>query len=264
MSDKKLAPGALSSLVLLLAAGQAWAESPWAAARERGYELPKPFGVGVSYLTQSQDYSVDRLALGIDTIDPAVATGLEIENDTDTYHLTADYWVFPFLDLYAIFGNVDGRTRVGLSQINIGLPLQDLDIRYDGLLYGAGMVLAYGGERVFASVDLSYTWTNLDVSASSVEMFVATPRVGYDFGKVSVWAGAMYQQPDERHQGVIDIPGLGPVPYDVTLGSKDHWNFTAGLRTMLGEHWVASIEGGFGPRSMVLAHVEYRFGSSDR
>lgn len=261
MSKNKPAPAAPFVLVLLFACGFAQAESPWEAARARGYDLPQRFGVGVSYLTQNQDYAIDRLALGIDTVDPAVAKGLKIKNDTDTYHLTADYWVLPFLDLYAILGNVDGRTRVGLSQINIGLPLQDLTINYDGQLYSAGLVLAYGREHLFASLDLSYSWTELDVSTSSVEMFVATPRVGYDFGKVQLWAGAMYQQPDEHHKGVVQIPQLGPVPYDVTLGSKDHWNFTAGARSALSEHWVASIEGGFGKRSMVLAHLEYRFGS---
>lgn len=262
MSDKKsLLSVTLLLVALLIVPGYAQAESLREAARARGYDLPKPFGIGVSYLTQDQDYSIDSLALGIDTIDPALAAGVGIENETDTFHLTADYWVLPFLDLYAIVGNVDAKTHVGLSQINIGLPLQDLDIDYDGLLYGAGAVLAYGGEKVFVLVDLSYSWTNLSGSASSVETLVATPRVGYDFGKVSLWAGAMYQDPDEHHQGVVVIPGLGPVPYDVTLGSKDHWNYTAGLNVKLTEHWVASLEGGFGPRSMLLAHFEYRFGS---
>lgn len=250
---------ALVFTALLTVAASAQAESLREAARARGYDLPRPFGVGVTYLSQDQDYAIESLALGA-PIDPAAAAGASIKNDVDTLHLTADWWVLPFLDLYAILGKVDGRTRVGLSQINIGIPLQDLTVKYDGLLYGAGAVLAYGGKRVFALVDLSYSWTNLDVSTSSVTAFVATPRIGYDFGKVSLWAGAMYQDPDERHQGVVILPQIGAVPYDVTLGSKDHWNYTAGLSAGLGEHWVASLEGGFGPRSMVLAHIDYRFG----
>lgn len=260
-TKKNLRRSALLLVGLLVASTGAQAESLREAARARGYDLPKPFGVGVSYLTQDQDYAIDRLALGIGAIDPSAVVGLGIESDVDTVHLTADWWVLPFLDLYAILGNVNGSTHVGLSQINIGLPLQDLTVNYDGLLYGAGMVLAYGRERLFVLVDLSYSWSDLDLSTSSVRAFVATPRVGYDFGKVSLWAGAMYQDPDERHRGVVDIPPLGPVPYDVVLGSKDHWNYTVGLSASLGEHWVASVEGGFGPRSMVLAHIDYRFGS---
>lgn len=266
MTRQELVCAVLFVTVLLGSPGNARAESWSDAARHaalaRGADLPQPFGVGLSFLTQDQDYSIDSLTLGIGSIDPAVASGLKIENDTETYHLTADYWLLPFLDIYAILGQVDGTTKVRLSQINIGLPLGDLNIEYDGLLYGAGVVLAYGGKHVFILADLSYSWTDLDVSTSSVEAFVATPRIGYDFGSTSVWVGAMYQDPDERHRGVVDIPGLGPVPYDVSLESRDKWNYTAGLSVALGSHWALSLEGGFGPRTMALAHVDYRFGSS--
>lgn len=249
----------LLGLVLVVSAGNAGAQSLWDAAQARGRKLPKRFGIGVFYLTQDQDYSIDSLALGIDSIDPSVAANLPIENSTDTYYVAADYWVLPFLNVYALLGDLDGKTRVHLSQINIGLPLGDIDIEYSGLLYGAGVVLVGGGEHVFVLADLSYSWTDLDVSTSSVEAFIATPRVGYDFGQVAVWVGAMYQDPDEHHQGIVEIPGLGPVPYDIQLSGKDKWNYTAGLNAGLGEHWVLSLEGGFGPRTMMLAQVNYRF-----
>ncbi len=259
MGRNALAWSVLFSLTVVVGVADVSAESWRDKAIARGMKLPSPFGVGLSFLTQDQDYAIDTLVLGIDTIDPAVASNLKIANDTETYHFTADYWVLPFLDLYGIVGQVDGSTRVNLSTINIGLPLQDLDIRYDGWLYGAGAVFAYGGEHVFGTLDVSYSWTSLDVSTSSVEAFVVTPRFGYAFEKTSVWIGAMYQKPEERHQGAVVIPGLGPVPYDVTLQAKDEWNYTAGLSTDFGEHWVLSLEGGFGPRTMGLAHLGYRF-----
>lgn len=246
-------------LIFVLGAGSVSAQSWRDIAQARGAKLPAPFGIGLSFLTQDQDYAIDSLTLGIDTIDPRLAATLPIENDTTTAHLTADYWVLPFLDVYGIIGQVDGTTKVGLSHVNIGLPLGDIEIDYDGLLYGGGIVIAYGGEHWFGLADLSYSWTSLDVSTSSVEAFVATPRFGYDFGKTAVWVGTMYQSPDEHHEGVVEIPGLGPVPFDVTLQAKDKWNYTAGLNTSFGEHWVLSLEGGFGPRTMGLAHLDYRF-----
>jgi len=234
MARKSFGFGILVAVVLVIGVGEASAQSMWAAAQARGRKLPKRFGVGVFYLTQDQDYSIDSLVLGIDSIDPSVAANLPIENTTDTYYVAADYWVLPFLNVYGLVGNVDGKTKVHLSQINIGLPLGDIDIDYSGVLYGGGVVLAGGGEHVFVLADLSYSWTNLDVSTSSVEALVITPRVGYDFGSTAVWVGAMYQKPDEHHQGVVEIPGLG-------------------------EHWVVSAEGGFGPRTMVLVNLGYRF-----
>jgi hypothetical protein len=228
-------------------------------ALARGAKLPNPFGISISLYTQSQNYVIDQLTLGVQSIDPAAAKNLKIENTTKAAHLQADYWVLPFLDIYGILGQVRGTTKVNLSQVNIGLPLQDLDLNYQGLLYGAGIVLAYGGEHVFGTLDLNYNNTKLDVSTSSVWAWLATPRIGYDFGKVAAWLGAMYQSPQERHEGTFDIPGFGPVPYDVTLGSKDKWSYLAGLGAPFGSHWVLTLEGGFGPRTAALAHLDYRF-----
>jgi hypothetical protein len=69
----------------------------------------------------------------------------------------------------------------------------------------------------------------------------------------------MYQRPQERHKGTFDIPGFGPVPYDVTLGAKDAWSYIAGLNAPFGPHWVLTLEGGFGPRTAALVHLDYRF-----
>lgn len=251
--------GALVCTLLLLEASAAGAQSLREQALARGAKLPKPFGVSLSLYTQSQNYAIDKLALGVQTIDPAAAKNLDIENTTKAAHLQADYWVLPFLDVYGILGQVQGTTKVNLSQVNIGLPLQDLDLEYRGLVYGAGIILAYGGKHVFGTLDLNYNNTSLDVSTSTVSAWLATPRIGYDFGKVSAYVGAMYQHPQETHEGTFDVPGFGPVPYDVTLGAEDAWSYIAGLNAPFGPHWVLTLEGGFGPRTAVLAHLDYRF-----
>lgn len=234
---------------------QSWQDE----ALARGVNLPNPFGIGLSLYTQDQNYSIDKLVLGTQAIDPAVAKKLTVKNTTKTAHLTADYWVLPFVDVYALLGQVQGSTRVNLSQVDIGVPLQDLTVKYRGLLYGAGAVLAYGGKHAFGTLDVSYSNTSLDVSTSSVSAWLATPRVGYDFGTTSVWLGDRYENTQERHKGIFDIPGLGPVSYDVTLGGKDRWSYLAGLSTAFTPHWVLTVEGGFGPRSSGLVHVDYRF-----
>jgi len=245
--------------VIMLGTDAADAQSWREEALARGVRLPNPFGISISLYTQSQSYTIDQLTLGVQSIDPAAAKNLKIENTTKAAHLQADYWVLPFLDVYGILGHVQGTTKVNLSQVNIGLPLQDLDLKYQGLLYGAGIVLAYGGEHVFGTLDLNYNNTRLDVSTSSVSAWLATPRIGYNFGKVAAYLGAMYQHPQERHEGTFDIPGLGPVPYDVTLGAKDAWSYLAGINAPFGPHWVLTLEGGFGPRSAALVHLDYRF-----
>lgn len=253
--------GALVGAFFLLGPGTADAQSWRDQALARGVKLPNPFGISMSIYTQSQDYSIDELTLGVQSIDPAAAKDLKIENTTKAAHLQADYWVLPFLDVYAILGGVRGETKVNLSQVNIGIPLQDLDLKYQGWLYGAGIVLAYGGEHVFTTLDLNYNSTKLDVETDSVWAWLATPRIGYNFGTVAAYLGAMYQHPQERHKGVFEIPGFGPVPYDVTLGAKDAWSYLAGVNVPIGPHFILTLEGGFGPRTAALVHLDYRFGS---
>jgi hypothetical protein len=259
MSRKTTLVGFLLTALLLARPGVLQAQSTREAALARGVKLPAPFGIGLSIYTQDQSYAIDKLSLGIPGIDPAIAKNLKVDNRTKAAHLTADYWLLPFLDIYGILGQVQGTTHVKLSQINLGVPLQDIDVEYRGLLYGAGMVLAFGGKHVFGTLDLDYTNTRLDVETSAVKAWLATPRIGYDFGNASVWLGAMYENPQERHRGTFNVPYLGPVPYDVTLGAENKWSYLAGLSTGFGPHWVLTLEGGFGPRTSALAHLDYRF-----
>ncbi|MGD1149007.1 MAG: hypothetical protein ABR961_13775 [Thermoanaerobaculaceae bacterium] len=239
------------------AGAQSWQDE----ALARGVNLPNPLGVGLSLYTQDQDYSIAKLALGTQAIGTAAVKTLTVKNTTKTAHLTADYWVLPFVDVYALLGQVQGTTRVNLSQVNIGVPLPNLTVKYNGLLYGAGAVLAYGGKHVFGTADVSYSNSSLNsatVATSSVSSWVVTPRVGDKFGTTSVWLGDRYEDTQERHKGIFDIPGLGAIPYDVTLASKDRWSYLAGVSEAFTPHWVLTLEGGFGPRSSALVHLDYR------
>jgi hypothetical protein len=71
----------------------------------------------------------------------------------------------------------------------------------------------------------------------------------------------MYQNTEEIHEGIFEMPLLGAVPYYVELEQSEPWNYLVGMQAGLGEHWTFSIDGGFGSRKAVLAHLEYRFGS---
>jgi len=105
-----------------------------------------------------------------------------------------------------------------------------------------------------------YTATSLDQSTSDVTAWVVTPKVGTYLGKgMAGWVGAMYQHPEERHTGSYPVPPFGTLPYDVTLTAKDNWGYLAGLNAGLSEHWVLTVEGGFGRRTSILGHIDYRW-----
>jgi hypothetical protein len=224
--------------------------------------MPRPFGIGVTLYNQTQDYSIVTLQATLAGLDLGQLPDLEVTNRTETPHLKLDYWVLPYLNVFALVGDVDGKTTVDLSGVDLGfpLPITSLTVDYSGTFYGGGATLAGGGERLFATLTYDYTETDLDVSTSSVKAWVLTPKLGLHWGTTAaIWFGAMYQDAQEIHQGVFDIPYLGAVPYYVELEEKDSWNGVLGGSAELGEHWVLIMEGGFGNRKTALTSLEYRF-----
>jgi hypothetical protein len=247
---------AFASLGLGTASAQ-WSRSDLLA---QGYKLPKQWGIGIVYYYQTQPYKIESLTLGIPGFDPAIAKGLKVDNKVKSYHAVFDYWALPFLNLELLAGKIDGKTKVGLSGINIGIPLENIDVDYDGLFYGGGFTLAAGGKRFFGTLTTEYTNTNLKQEDSSVSAWIVTPRLGMNVGESSsVYVGGMYERPDEKHKGTYTVPMLGPVPYQVTLGSKYAWSYIAGANIGLTEHWMLVVEGGFGNRDGAMAHLSYRW-----
>jgi hypothetical protein len=208
---------ALGLLVAVLAVPAAIAQSSWSSLQARGIKLPKRWGVGVSYYNQTQPYEIDTLSIGLPGWDPALADGLPVDNDTTSMHATFDYWLAPYLNVMAMAGNIDGETAVATSSLPLPLPLGDIMVDYSGFMYGAGLTLAGGWEKAFATLTAQYTNTDLDVADSSVKAWILTPKVGLSFDALAVWVGAMYQDAEERHRGTYTIPPLGAVPFDVTL-----------------------------------------------
>jgi hypothetical protein len=85
-------------------------------------KLPKAFGIGVDYFSLDQPFQIDRLRISTPvpisppTLDPAL-----IGTDSDVTHgdLKIDVWLWPFLNVFAIYGQIDGETIVDLSNIRI-------------------------------------------------------------------------------------------------------------------------------------------------
>jgi len=238
-------------------------EPVWGKDLVAGKDFPMPFGIGVTYFTQDQDYIVDKLELGIPNFPPIPNSTLKIKNSIDEINAKLDAWLLPYLNVFGIAGHLDGTTDVDLTSVPglVGLlPFTSLSIDYDGTVYGGGVVLAGGNDRFFASVTGIATRTNLSGDFdSSVKANVLTPRFGVHNSRGALYAGAMYLDAQEKHKGTVPIPFLGPVPFKVELSQKDDWNWVAGGSFAFTPRWVLELEGGFGGRDHVDAALTYRF-----
>ncbi len=246
--------------VFLVCAGlhMAFAETEDFKKLPEGMRLPLRYGIGFTFYTQSQNYIIDSLDVGIPIFNPAMADLIKVKNDTTTEHISVDCWLLPFLDVEALVGRVHGTTKVKISELRLPIPLSDLTIKYDGLVYGTGLTLAGGHDRYFGSFTTQYTGTDLNLNESSVTAIVLTPKAGVTFSRAAIWAGAMYQRAKEDHRGRYTIPFFGNVSYSVKLHEKSPWNFQAGFTSELAKHWLIVAEGGLGDRKSLLARIEYR------
>jgi len=244
--------------------------------------LPRTWGVGIDYFEMSQPYQIDSLTL-TDNIGPVVVdlaallapdpSLLDVDNKIRHNDIKLDVWVLPFLNVFGIYGQIDGHTHVSLQALGLPLPPQtnSLTFNYDGDVYGGGIVLAFGGEKWFGSLTGTFTDTNLSGSfKSSVNSTTIQPRLGLRFGThTEVWLGGYFLDSEEKHSGTVDLDlGLvgGALPVDaqdavfaVELSQQDDFNFSIGTHMMMSEAWEATIEVGAGSRRTALANFTYRF-----
>lgn len=247
--------------ITLLGATQLNAQDTPQSGGMHGVELPNPLGVGVTYYNQNQPYQSESMNVQFPGLDSSLLQDLKIENETSTLHLRVDYWLLPFLNVFGVLGSIDSSTEIGLSSVDLGMPLRldDLKVNLDGTVYGAGLVLAFGGQKWFGTFAYQFNETSLDEINSSVSAWVLTPKVGLRFRRGAAWVGAMYQNAQEEHEGLFDVPQVGEVTYQVKLHEEHPWNFVAGGSYGFSKHWLLTAQGGVGDRMSVLGMVEYRF-----
>ena len=243
-------------------------------------KLPRTWGIGIDYFEMSQPYQIDSLSLFDGPVDlgallvpdPSV---LPIDNEVRHHDVKIDVWVLPFLNVFGIYGQIDGDTRINLGVLGLPLPPEtnSLAISYDGDVFGGGVTLAFGGDSWFGSVTATVTDTSLggDIK-SSVSATTIQPRLGLRFGDhTEIWVGGYILDAEEKHSGTIDLDlgllgSMLPPPIDgqdvafeVDLSQSEDFNPSIGMHMMMSDAWEATVEVGAGDRRTVLANITYRF-----
>lgn len=252
-------------------------------ARKMGYELPNPYGINVIYVDMKQDVDIKALnltgklslfggkPLELGNIISVKADSAKTVNTNEL--VKADLWVFPFLNVYGILGKTKGHSTA-LVDINLGnstiLKDYDFTLKYEGITYGVGTVLAGGYKDFFSLVDFNYTSTSLDIIEGNISAFVISPKIGYNFDfyntKNSIWIGTMYQNITQTLKG--DINNLITFPkgikvkdgkFEVKESTSSPWNNVIGFRSEINKSVEFTTEVGFGKRKSVTLSLGYRF-----
>lgn len=227
-------------------------------------EFFDPWGIGIDIFTMQQDYDIVDLEfdLPIAIVDPSL---IDVSNDVQNYDVKFDVWLTPFLNVFALVGRVDADTYVDFGNLPTDLlpfPLGAVQVSYDGTVYGGGLNLLYGTDKWF--VALNNTWTDANLSGdfdSSVKAYTAQPRIGLIRNNWTFYAGGMYLDTEESHEGTIDLgfPGLPPIDFFVELESQKKWNYALGAMYVFSPKAQFLLEVGFGDRDHTLLNFTYRF-----
>jgi hypothetical protein len=256
-----------------------------AEAEKLGFELPQPIGLSGTYYTEKQDFRMPELKLGGDGGRLLDAGGLvrvpDIKTAQNAETVRLDAWVLPFLNLYALVGDVDGHADIAIQPAVFPpkcSPKLDLRLDYEGPTLGLGGTLATGFKPfkarptiVFGLADLNVTETFLDfrqvvTSLEPVTVAVLNVRGGVrdrilhtsSLGDVymSVWGGLMWEGVQEVMSGNLSILDLD---FQGKVKAVNPWNTIVGSRLEIGKHIDLMIDVGFGERKSLMLSATFRF-----
>jgi len=263
-----------------------WSGLPiWGAEAEaRGYQIPYPFGIGITAYSARQPVNIQDLQLGRNDLPPVSVKNFLVINKVDTTQQNVsgkfDVLVFPFLDVYAILGYTQGTTK-GQIQVPadpiLGIfepRVLQLNAAFNGPTYGGGITLQ-GGFKVsdwrdlttFVVADLNKTKTELSfenetlIAHTKPVATVFSARVGLhgtvgSSTSAGIWVGAMYQKIQETVAGDVANTNL---QFVVVQSPQKPWNTLVGGIFEWGKDFYLLLEGGLGARMSILGAAGYRF-----
>ena len=268
---------------------------------DKGYDLPLPIGLGVTYVDINQDLDLTDLSVGFNGGDLERFDFVSFENsnsDTRSFQLKVDAWLFPFLNVFGMYGKVDGSVHLdvfldgnlildrrgtdcsrplvrpplcdALENQIISFPVRaDVDVE----TWGYGALLAGGWKGWFVTIPATVTYAEPKDRVADGSSLTVTPRIGRlldlgNLGSMAVFVGGNYLDSDVTIDGSFTFPG-DEIPalegltldYRIDEQNTDHWNIVTGFNWDISKRlsWSAEYNGFTGSREAFISSLNLRF-----
>jgi len=228
-------------------------------ARDRGIELPLPFGAGAVYYYIERDIAVSDVRVARGGATPASAGDFaQLASNSSVHNLNAkfDVWLLPFVNVYAIAGYVSNRSETTLDMtlpalLPGGEPRRrrlTVPTSIEGSVGGLGTTLAGGYGPVFMALDINGARADLGFD-ESFKATVVSLRAGWNgrLGQRSfrAWANATHWDTFATASGTVADPDDGStLSFEVDQGPKHPWTYGGGLQYSA-RRWL-DLAGDFG------------------
>jgi hypothetical protein len=214
-------------------------------ARDRGIELPLPFGAGVVGYYIDRHIAVTEVRVGRGGAAPSPVSDfaqLAANASVGNLNVKFDVWLLPFVNLYAIAGYVKNESETTLDLtlpplLPGGEPRSrrlTVPTAMDGSVGGLGATLAGGYGPFFLALDVNAARADLGFD-DRFKAVVTSLRTGWN-GRVDgralrVWANATYWDTFATAKGTVEDPdGGGSLSFEVDQGPAHPWTYGAGTQ----------------------------------
>jgi hypothetical protein len=210
-------------------------------ARDRGIELPLPFGAGLVLYSLHRDITITDVRVGRNGAPlTSVSDFASLEARADVFNLNAklDAWILPFVNVYAIIGYVynesDTRIDVTLPALSPGQPDRHRQVnvptQMEGSVGGVGMTLAGGYGPYFLVVDINWAEAVLGFD-ERFKATVTSARAGWNGSAgqfpFRAWVNLTDWDTATTASGTVPDPDGGTLSFEVDQGPA--WRRTWGL-----------------------------------
>jgi opacity protein-like surface antigen len=197
-------------------------------AYKKGFDIPYPIGFMLNYFWADQGILIENLRLGFQNaykpensfeLTPVVdENGEELlgfgENRNISYSLNVrpDIWLFPFLNVYGIFGVGSSHTEVNINRLGDNpFNLQSV-VDQKITTTGFGIMAAGGVGPVWISGDFNFTWNKPELLEKATRAHVMGLRIGHTFTfkntpyrNIALWVGAMRIKMQSETTGAVKM-----------------------------------------------------------
>ncbi len=209
---------------------------------ERGFDIPYPVGLNVIGIGITQPVSMNDFRLSFGAGEPTVPFPLikfgDAQSTVMSLNTRLDLWVLPFLNVYGLYGIASTNTEVTIEE---PVPFTS-SVDQTGRYYGVGVTSAFGFFGHWASVDVNWTWSDLELLDEPVRTRIIGIRLGHTFPlnnegmKFAAWVGMMNAELAVETSGSVSVADA--VPPDV-LDKLDNFyaNYKESDRYLALERW---------------------------
>lgn len=191
-------------------------------ATKKGFNLPNPIGLSAQYFAQKSDLVINNLQVGFNNSPLIPLDGLvrfdKAQATASAFTIRPDFWLFPFLNVYAILGKSKASTDVGVGVWVKDSSNQDVNlfnfgsrIDFNATSFGLGMTPTIGVGGGFLALDMNVAWSDAPQLNKPTMTFVFGPRFGKTFKmkkpdqNVAVWVGGFRVKLNSATNGSINL-----------------------------------------------------------